>query len=160
MLTGAERYSFFADPLKGAPAAGVGQDNSSGHVHTVDLGVKGSIWEVKVGCRPQLDGVIAARRHVDGVGEPLAGLEVVHHVAAAGGVGGHDDVHILAEPVLAALIARSVVVVDHAFAAAIKILRLESCRNRYGGSGIGGWRLGRDRQTRSKKKRSRGNPKH
>ena len=83
MIAGGQRHGFFADPLEVAPAAGVRQDNASGHVHTVDLDVIGSIGEIEVSRRPQLDVVIAAGRHVDGVGEPLPSLGVRHHIAAA-----------------------------------------------------------------------------
>src|SRR5438309_1560606 len=111
MRAGAERYSFLAGPLEGAPAAGVGQDNASGQVHTVDLDVISGVREIPVSRRPQLDVVIAARRHVDGIGEPLSGLEVVDDVASAKGVGRQDDVDVFAQPVLAAGVTLDVVVI-------------------------------------------------
>src|SRR5207249_2587342 len=115
MLAGGERHGFFADPLEVVPAAGVRQDNATGQGHTVDLDVIGGIGEIQAGCRPQLDVVIAACRHVDGVGEPLSGLGIAHGVAAAYRVGGDDEVHVLAEPGLAGLTALSVVIVGNAW---------------------------------------------
>src|SRR5207302_10166543 len=97
---GGQRHSFLADPLEDVPAAGVGQHNASGHVYTVDLDVIGSIGEIEVGRRARLDVVIAVRRHVDGVGEPLSSLGVRHHIAAAvSGVRGRNDVNAFSEPV-------------------------------------------------------------
>src|SRR5712691_2403029 len=132
--SGGKGDALFADPLEGAPAAGVGHEDRSGHVDAVDLDVEGA------GCEhaadPEPDVVLAGGRHVDGVGEPLPGLEIVHGVAAAEGVGGQDDVHVLVETVLASRVAWNVVVVGDAFAAEIEILRLESSGNRYGSSRI------------------------
>src|SRR5438034_351611 len=102
MLASGERHSFFADPLEGAPAAGVGHEDAAGDVDAVDFDVEGAVGEHAA--RPELDVVLGAGDRVDGISEPLSGLEVVHDVAAVGGVGGHDDVHVLARPVLTALI--------------------------------------------------------
>src|SRR5205823_10829781 len=116
------------DPLEGVPAAGVGHQDAAGDADAIDLDVEGAVGELVA--RPQLDVVLGAGEHVDGISEPLSGLEAVHDEAAAGGVGGGADVHVLAEPVLTALIARGVVVVGNAFAAEIEALRLESSGNR------------------------------
>src|SRR6266513_5642557 len=105
--------------------------------------------------RADVDAVGGSLSNMHGVGEPFAGLEVVHDVAAAGGVGGGDDVDVFARPVLASGVALDVVVVGDAFSPAIEILRLERAGDRYGRAGIG--RLGCGRHARSKKKRNRGN---
>src|SRR5437773_1327535 len=128
-----QRNALLADPLEGAPAAGVGHDDGAGHIDAVDFDVEGAVGEPAAGA--DFDVVLGAGGHIDGVGEPLSGLEAAHDVGAAGGVSGHDDVHVLAEPVLPAGVAGDVVVVGDAFAAEIEVLRLESSGNGYGSSG-------------------------
>src|SRR6266480_3230958 len=134
MLAGGERHACLADPLEGAPAAGVGHGNAAGDVDAIDFDVEGTVGEPAAGA--DFDVVLGAGGHIDGVGEPLSGLEVVHDIAAARRVGGQDDVHVLTEPVLAPGIARNVVVVGDAFAAEIEVLRLKGSGNCDRHSGI------------------------
>src|SRR5439155_610373 len=126
MPAGGQRHALFADPLEVAPAAGVGHEHAAGDVDAIDFDVEGAVGEPAGDS--QRDVVLGAAGHVDGIGEPLPGLEVVHDIAAACGVGGDDDVDVFARPVLASGIAFDVVVVGDAFAAAIEILRLERRR--------------------------------
>src|SRR5438034_124666 len=100
MPAGGERYAQLADPLEGVPAAGVGHGNAAGDVDAIDFDVEAGRWRpVAIACS-EFDVVLGAGGHVDGIGEPLSGLEVVHDITTAQGVGGHDDVHVLARPVL------------------------------------------------------------
>src|SRR6267378_3437735 len=136
MPAGGERYAQLADPLEGVPAAGVGHGNAAGDVDTIDFDVEAGQWRpVAIACS-ESDVVLGAGGHVDGIGEPLSGLEVVHDIATAQGVGGHDDVHVLARPVLTPGIAFDVVVVGDAFAAEIEVLRLKGAGNRDRDPGI------------------------
>src|SRR5206468_12052929 len=97
-------------------------------VLAVDLDVEGAGRELAA--HPQLDAVVGGGLRVDGVVQPLAGLEVVDDVTAAGGVGGDDDVHVLVGAVLTAGVAGDVVVIGDAFAAEVEVLRLEGTRYR------------------------------
>src|SRR5881396_1128539 len=136
MPAGGERYAQLADPLEGVPAAGVGHGNAAGDVDAIDFDVEAGRWRpVAIACS-EFDVVLGAGGHVDGIGEPLSGLEVVHDITAAQGVGGHDDVHVLARPVLTPGIAFDVVVVGDAFAAEVEVLRLKGAGNRDRDSGI------------------------
>src|SRR5205823_2989527 len=127
MLAGGNLHALLADPLECAPRRGVGHGDRAGHILSIDFGVEGAVCERAA--RPDFDVVLGAGRDVDGVGKPLPGLEVVHDVAAAQGVGGHDDVHVFGEPVGSALVTRGVVMVGNAFAAQVEILRLEASGN-------------------------------
>src|SRR5204863_320181 len=129
-----QRNALLADPLEGAPAAGVGHEDAAGDVNAIDFDVEGTVGEPAAGA--DFDVVLGAGGHVDGIGEPLSGLEVVHDITTAQGVGGHDDVHVLARPVLTPGIAFDVVVVGDAFAAEIEVLRLKGAGNRDRDSGI------------------------
>src|SRR5204863_405272 len=136
VLTRSERNVCLADPLEGVPVAGVGHADGSRHVLAVDLDVEGA--RRGRAADAQLDVVLGAGRYADGVGEPFAGFEVVHHVAAAQAVGGQDDVHVLAGPVLPPGVAGDVVVIGDAFSTEVEVLRLEASGHRDGRSGIGG----------------------
>src|SRR5438552_1749558 len=135
VLSGRERNTFLPDPLEGVPIAGVRHDDGAGDVLAVDLDVEGAGRELAA--HPQLDVVVGGGLHVDGVVQPLAGLEVVDHISAAGGVGRDDDVDVLVGAVLATLIARRVVVIGDAFAAQVEVLRLEAAGNGDGRPGKG-----------------------
>lgn len=74
MLAGGKSDAPLAEPLEVALAAGVGQDDGSGHVHAVYLDVESAVWKVEVGSYPKLDGVIAARWHIGRVAQPRSCL--------------------------------------------------------------------------------------
>src|SRR5207244_2016689 len=78
MLAGGKRHAFLADPLESAPATGVGHGNGCRYVDTVDFDVEGASG--KHAARPDLDVIEGAGGHVDRVGEPLSGLEVIDDV--------------------------------------------------------------------------------
>src|SRR5439155_26360921 len=124
---GGYRDALLADPLEAAPTAGVGYDDGSGHVPADDLDMESTVEEGAA--HAQLDVVAVVSLHIDGVFQPLAGLEVVHDIAAAGGVGGGDDVHVLGGPVLASGVARDVVVIGYAFTTKVKVLRFDQPRH-------------------------------
>jgi hypothetical protein len=133
--TRGERDAFLADPLERAPAAGAGDRHRAGDVDAIHLDAE---RRARVVVRQaQIDVIGAGGRHVHRVGEPFAGLEVIDDVAAAGAVGGGDDVHVLAGAVLPAGIAADVVVIALAFAAAVEILGFKSPRQRDRAAGVG-----------------------
>src|SRR2546423_762267 len=72
------------------------------------------------------DVVLAVGGDVYGIGEPLAGLEVVDRIAAAARLGGGDDVNVLGGAELAvAEVALGEIVISDAFATLIEVARLE-----------------------------------
>src|SRR5215217_6810241 len=85
VLAGCESHAGLAQPGVGAPPSGARHGHRAGDVGAVDLDVEaaGGEFAADVG----LDRVRGGRRHVDGVLEPLAGLDVVDHVARGVGTG-------------------------------------------------------------------------
>src|SRR3989442_1351376 len=111
---GTERPALSADPLKCAPTASIGHGNAAGGINAIDFNVEARRWRpVAIGCS-EFDAVEPSVLHINTVEQPFAGLEVVHDIAAAGGVEGGDDVDVFARPVLAPGIAFNVVVVGDA----------------------------------------------
>src|SRR5439155_1251562 len=106
---GGKRDPFLPDPLEGVPIAGVGHDDGAGDVLAVDFDVEGAGRELAA--HAQLDVVVGGGLHVDGVVQPLAGLEVVDDETAPCRVGRDDDVDVLVGAVLTARVAGDVVVV-------------------------------------------------
>src|SRR2546423_15691104 len=82
------------DPLERLPAPGLRHRHRAGDIHAVDLDVerdrRGGGVDLR---RADGDVVLAVGGDVYGVGEPLAGLEVVDRIAAAARLGGGDDVN-------------------------------------------------------------------
>ena len=140
-----------AHGLEDRPAPRIGNGNAARYVLAVNLDVEGRGWPPTHVARADLDALGSGPADVDGVAEPLAGFEVDHHLAAAGGIRGDDDVHVLGRPVLPPGVARDVVVVRDALAAAIEILRLDGARDSDRRSGKGRGRRGGSRRRGSQR---------
>src|SRR5437667_416335 len=74
----------------------------------------------------QLEPIHPRLRDLDGVLQPLPGLEVVDHIRA---VGVADDIDVYSGTVLAALIPRRQVVVGNAFATLVEVFRFDLSRH-------------------------------
>src|SRR5262249_25007878 len=101
VLAGGERDALLADPLERAEVTGGWNGDGPGHVGAVDLDAEGAVGE-GAARHAKVDVVEPRSSDVDGVDQPLAGLEVVHHEAAPVGIARGDDVDVLGWPVLAA----------------------------------------------------------
>src|SRR5688572_1639122 len=125
-----EGEPLLTDPLIVAPAARVRQNDRTRCVDAVDLDADGSVRELRTGRRSKLNVVRAAGRHVDRIGEPFAGFEILDDIGATRLIAGTEEIDALARAELrVALIAGGCVVVTDAFTAQVEVFSLEGAWN-------------------------------
>ena len=87
MLARRKGHASPAHPLETVPAPSVRQRDAAGDIHAVDLDMKCAAGKVEARRGAKLDVIVARSGDIHGIGEPLAGFEVVHHETAALAVG-------------------------------------------------------------------------
>ena len=123
VLAGRKGDAPLGHPGEGVEVAGWRYGDGAGDVVGVDLDPEGAGRGATRDAQGDL--VLSRRLDVDRIFEPFPGLEVVHHEASAGGIERDNDVHTVAGAVLAAGVARDVVVIGDAFAAVVEVFGLE-----------------------------------
>src|SRR6266581_6951971 len=121
MLSRGEAEVVYGQSPPGLPAAAVGIGHRAGFVHAIKLHVKSAA--IPAGSDADLESVTAIRQGVDGVPQPFAGGSPAD-IESAARIGRGFNVHRGASK-LAAIIRRVGVVISHAFAAIVEVLRLD-----------------------------------